>query len=165
VVSVAGGVVTPGVFPVDVRVLVVSDRRVLLLRETRVLPEWVLPSAGLANGESVDDACGRALAECLGVTVGPGPSAQVVHLQHEPAGGGRLALYVWARGFTGVPSVADRTRFDLLEWRDPRALPVTAAAAVAAGVAGWAGQKWFSVFPARPSRRLGLASGGGGDRS
>lgn len=132
---------------VVVRLIVVSDQRLLMVRELVGTDDadrsgtWVLPWAELAQGEGLADGIRRA-ARCAGVRARP---SRYAHTQVDRSDG-TLSMFV-KTAVEGVPTVADRTRFEAVGWHRRDDLPLSVPSALRAGLVGWESREPYSEYP------------------
>jgi ADP-ribose pyrophosphatase YjhB (NUDIX family) len=143
--SPGGATPRAGAFPVVVHVIVVSDRRLLTVRE-RLGGSWVLPCGLVPHGVGVFDAAVRVVASCVGAGA-ERAGAHVAHVQFDRSGVEVIRVFVQLPRLAGAPAVGDRHRFDGVGWHPPDRLPGPVPAALRAAVDGWGRGAVFSEVP------------------
>ena len=142
------GVAGRGLFPVVAHLLVVSEKRLLMVRERS--GGWVFPSGLVPDGLSLARAALGVSLACVGAPVALA-GVRTVHVQFDRAVG-VVGVFVQVPRLEGVPTVVDRVRFDGTGWYAPDRLPVGVAPSLVAAVVSWGGRTAFSEFPVEERR-------------
>jgi ADP-ribose pyrophosphatase YjhB (NUDIX family) len=139
---------------VDVRVLVLRDRDVLLMRLGTGMFQglWNLPGGHVMPGEDAVSAAVREVEEEVGLRVRPEDLAFTSVTHHRPPTRSEKVTFTFStRTFAGEPIVAEPHRAELVRWTALSVLPTTLMPQAAASLRLFQSQQHFDTFGLDPA--------------